>query len=156
MTEIAKLPVKENGKATPQEVGKSKRSDEELKKMGIVGSLIMVTKKAVKLAKSFKFEGLDIPEGMEVKDAENAFYRLHKTGGVYERLDPSKETFLKLRELAKKAVPDMLKYTEVATDAVKKAAYSANVKAFLKFAAGVEAERKVTNLDMGGLAGIEL
>lgn len=156
MTEIAKSPVKENGKATPQEVGKAKRSDEELKKMGVVGSLIMVTKKAVKLAKANKFEGLDIPEEMELKEAEGAFYRLHKTGGVYERLDPAKETFLKLRELAKKAVPDMMKYKENGAEAANKAAYSANVKAFLKYAAGVEAERKVTGLDMGGLAGIEL
>lgn len=155
MTAVAKAP-ETNGKAVTAEVGKPKRTEEELKKMGHVGALILVTKKAVKLAKTYKFEGLGFPDDMESKDAEDGYYKLHKAGGIYERMDQTKEPFLKLRGLAKKAVPDMQKYTDLATDAVKKASYSANVKAFLKYAAEVEPERKVTGLDMSGLAGIEL
>lgn len=157
MTEVVKAPAAakaQNGKAI--EVGKAKRSDEELKKMGVAGSLILIVKKAVKLAKAFKFEGIAIPDDKEAEDAEGMFYRLHKAGGVIERMDQAKEPFAKLRELAKKAVPDMMKYTMEATDAVKKSAYSANVKAFLNYASDIEPERKATNLDMGGLAGIEL
>lgn len=157
MTTVTKAPVT-NGKAETAATveGKTKRTPEELKKMGVVGGIILLTKKAVKLAKANKFEGLGFPADMEAKDAEDGFYKLHKSGGIYERMDQTKEPFAKLRELAKKALPDMQKYNDLATDAIKKASYSANVKAFLKYAAEVEPEKRASSLDMSDLAGIEL
>lgn len=156
MAETKTAPVAKTNGVKKEEEQKSftaKRTDEDLKKMGVTGTLIAVTKKAVKLAKKFNFEGLDVPEDV---DAEGAFYRLHKIGGVIERIDPKGESFTKLRELAKKAIPDMIKYAEGASDATNKPSYSGNVKAYLKFAVGIPIERTQRSLEMSALQGMEL